>query len=148
MDSLDAPFASVTLAPKPNILDINKEEKQRKDREKERAEREKEKEKESEEKEREDDPLRSKRFTNATSISSDQLFQRNEFADTTPDQRARLNQYADAHSISSDQLFDRDKTEADTSIDFADLKHSVVQKTKKLSSMASGLISSIKSRYG
>lgn len=49
------------------------------------------------------------RFTNSTSISSDQFFGRNEYSETTAADRQRLNQFSGNQAISSAAFFNREE---------------------------------------
>jgi len=65
-----------------------------------------------------DAKIQSKKYSNATSISSDQYFERNEYAETTQEDKSRLNKFNDARAISSDAFFDRQEAnESEDSID-------------------------------
>jgi ADP-ribosylation factor GTPase-activating protein 2/3 len=75
-----------------------------------------------------DTKIQSKKYSNATSISSDQYFERNEYAETTAEDKSRLNKFGDARAISSDAFFDRQEAaESEDSIDLVSLARSLVR---------------------
>jgi hypothetical protein len=82
----------------------------------------------------------SDRFSKATSISSDQYFQRGDYAETSADDKTRLSKYSDAQAISSDQFFDREEPVEvdDDALDLTDLKRAVVSKGKQFLQMLRG----------
>jgi len=77
-------------------------------------------------------------FSKSTSISSDQFFGRNEYAESSTEERARLSKFSNSNSISSDAFFEREQTqnEEEDGMEFS------------LSDMASSFIRGIKTRYG
>ena len=84
-----------------------------------------------------------KKFQGAKGISSDQLFgtdQGNQSSD-------RLDQYRGSNAISSDELFGEKKKPGARTVDYQSMKDSVSNVTGKLSTMASGVIGSLQSRY-
>jgi ADP-ribosylation factor GTPase-activating protein 2/3 len=98
--------------------------------------------------------LGGKRFTKATSISSDQYFQRNEFAPADEAAKARLNQFAGARAISSDAFFDRETGDAQqqqqpasANVDLHDVGEAAVRTAQQLKNIASGFFDSLRNRY-
>ncbi|XP_066920146.1 ADP-ribosylation factor GTPase-activating protein 2-like [Clytia hemisphaerica] len=86
-----------------------------------------------------------KKYSGAKGISSDQLFGTGS-SDSTND---RLNQYSGSQAISSADLFGdgRSNGASGRTVDYQNLKDSVSNVTGKLSSMASGVIGSLQTRY-
>jgi len=91
-------------------------------------------------KEEDPDPTWSKsKFSKATSISSDQYFQRNEYSETAPDHKEKLAKFSSATSISSDQFFDRqEEEEPDFGITLSDTG-------RKIGEVASNIFQGLKS---
>jgi len=95
------------------------------------------------------------RFANSTSISSDQLFERDMYAKTDEVDRQRLQQFAGANAIGSDAYFGRE-TEDDMDeygghgdhVDLSQLAAGVQQTVQGLSSIARGLFQNMQNRYG
>jgi len=122
VDALDSAMNGVNLDPKPEV------------KEEPAPAPEKNKPKE---KPREEPKEANRDFSKSTSISSDQYFGRNEYAESTSEERSRLAKYSNSNSISSDAFFEREQThEEEDGTEFS------------LSDMASSFIRSIKTRYG
>lgn len=140
-DDFDAQFAKLATqqAEKKNQTEAQKEAERRK--------KEKEQEALSKKVEEEDDGRISK-YTNAKAISSDMLFERGDY-EHSEDDRQRMDRFSQANSIGSDAFFDREDGAANNNgMDLSDLRATARQKAFQLGSMASSLVSSIKSRYG
>jgi len=83
------------------------------------------------------------KFGKATSISSDQYFQRNEYSETPTDQKEKLQKYRNATAISSDQFFDRPAEQEDDE----SVVNSLAESGRKIGSHVSNLFSGIRSQW-
>eukprot|EP00462_Mataza_sp_D1_P003314 CAMPEP_0175096594 /NCGR_PEP_ID=MMETSP0086_2-20121207/4816_1 /TAXON_ID=136419 /ORGANISM="Unknown Unknown, Strain D1" /LENGTH=356 /DNA_ID=CAMNT_0016370007 /DNA_START=279 /DNA_END=1349 /DNA_ORIENTATION=- len=94
------------------------------------------------------------KYANATSIGSDQFFQRGNYAETSEEDKERLGKFHSANAIGSDAFFGREQQEMGTSgrggsgsVDMQDVRQAVGQAGRQIGSMASGLFGALKSRY-
>lgn len=88
------------------------------------------------------------KYSKATSISSDQFFGRDVYADSDPEEKARLNRFSGQGAISSDQFFDRETEPQDEDgVDLDQLKSAVASKAKAAARMAQNFFSNLNSRY-
>lgn len=93
------------------------------------------------------DPIKMKKFANATSISSSQLFNDESEEDREAD-KARFQQFGSANAIGSDAFFgrERDEEENNDSVDLGALKDSAAQKARQIASIAGSFFNSVR-RY-
>lgn len=115
------------------------------------AENKKKEEKKKQQEKEADDRLKS--YSNATSLSSDQYFQRGNYAETSAEDKERLGNFSNANAIGSDAFFGREEDQggargSTSDLDFQDLKAQAYQKSQQLGSFVGSLYSSVKSRYG
>jgi len=100
-----------------------------------------------EEENRRKDDLRLNKYTNSKSISSDQYFERGDWAATSLQDKMRLEKFSSAGSISSDAFFEREDAKGNGSTTYDALSSAVGYRGRQLSGLASGLYNSVKSRY-
>lgn len=102
-------------------------------------------------KEREADE-RLETYSNATSLSSDQYFQRGAYAETSEEDKQRLGRFSDCQAIGSDAFFDREEEGGPRSgsadMDFSDVKNQAYEKSRQIGSFVGSLYGAAKARYG
>lgn len=90
-------------------------------------------------------------YSNATSLSSDQYFQRGNYSETSEEDKQRLSKFSESQAFGSDAFFDREEDgprSGSADMDFSDVKNQAYEKSRQIGSFMGSLYGAAKARYG